>query len=170
MTRTPTLPPDDKRMWRQAKARAHPDTGDDHELFIWLGSVKELVCNGTARPKPESEPPRRPPYWSPAEEPTRVPYPPGTDFREATRRALWRAASTPDACGGLLSLLEDCYPLDRLWREQERGASYKRLAAIGHMVGMDVAERSEWYRVAEEIPLADRHAGHILKRLKERAA
>jgi hypothetical protein len=38
------------------------------------------------------------------------------------------------------------------------------------MVGMSVTERSGWYRIAESIPLSDRHAGHILKRLKERAA
>lgn len=27
-------------------------------------------------------------------------------------------------------------------------------------------ERSKWYRLAESIPLADRHAGHIIKHLK----
>jgi hypothetical protein len=37
------------------------------------------------------------------------------------------------------------------------------------MVGMDTAARSRWYRIAESIPLSDRHAGHIIKRLKEAA-
>jgi hypothetical protein len=31
-------------------------------------------------------------------------------------------------------------------------------------------ERIGWYRVAEDIPLSDRHAGHILARLKRRTA
>lgn len=38
MSRTPTLPPTEPAMWRKLLARAHPDAGGDHELFIW-------VCN-----------------------------------------------------------------------------------------------------------------------------
>jgi hypothetical protein len=38
------------------------------------------------------------------------------------------------------------------------------------MVGMTKAERVQWYRIAEAIPLSQRHAGHILSRLKKRAA
>lgn len=172
MSRTPTLPPTDKAMWRRLKARTHPDGGGDHELFIWTGSVEELVCSGKLGSKPEPKPEPKPrPHRSPqGEELARVPYPPGTNFREATKRALQRASSKPDAHGQLLALLEDCRPLAHMWREEERGASYKRLAAIGHQVGMGKAARVRWYRIAEEIPLSDRHAGHILKRLKERAA
>ncbi len=70
----------------------------------------------------------------------------------------------------MLSLLADCEPLEDLTYEQERGASYKRLAAIAHTYGMSKAERIRLYRVAEDIPLSDRHAGHILSRLKRRAA
>jgi hypothetical protein len=40
------------------------------------------------------------------------------------------------------------------------------LAYIGHLLGMSMNERIEWYRIAESIPLCDRHAGHIIKRLK----
>jgi hypothetical protein len=170
MSRTPTLPPTDNAMWRRLLARTHPDVGGAHELFIWTGSVRDHVCTEEVRSKPEPDPPRRSSYQSPSEDPARVPYPLGTDFREATKRALRRAASQPDGYGQLLALLEDCYPLDHLWREQDRGASYKRLAAIGHQVGMSKGERVGWYRVAESIPLSDRHAGHILSRLKERAA
>jgi hypothetical protein len=72
--------------------------------------------------------------------------------------------------GALLEMLTGCNPLAHLAHEQERGASYKRLAAAGHMVGMTMSERSRWYRVAESIPLSDRHVGHILARLKRRAA
>lgn len=174
MTHTPTLPPTDRVMWRRLKARAHPDAGGDHELFVWTGSLEELVCAGDLRCGcgPES----RPRSWTgphhrpPSGEPVRIAYPPETDFRDATSRALRRAASNPDAYGLLLALLEDCQPLDHLWRQQQRGASYKQLAAIGHIVGMTTGERTGWYRVAESIPLSDRHAGHILSRLKGRAA
>lgn len=172
MTRTPTLSLGDRTMWRKLLARTHPDAGGDHELFIWAGSVREHVCADEPRPgaqrypEPQTAKPYRP---SPSEDPARIPYPSGMSFPEATKRALQHAASHSDAYGRLLSLLEDCYPLDHLWREQERGASYKRLAAIGHQAGMSKGERVGWYRVAESIPLADRHAGHILKRLKEGA-
>ena len=32
MTRTPTLPFDDRSMWRRLVGRAHPDAGGDYEL------------------------------------------------------------------------------------------------------------------------------------------
>lgn len=165
MTRTPTLPPTDKAMWRKAKASAHPDSGGDHELFIWLGSVEELICAGGERPRPEP----RPSYPTSREEPARVPYAPDTDFEEATRTAL-KMGACGMPYGRLLSLLADCHALEHLAHEQARGASYKRLAAIGHAWGMTKAERVEWYRVAEDIPLSDRHASHILGRLKKRAS
>lgn len=40
MARTPTLPPDDPRMWRRLLSRVHPDVGGPHELFIWTGAVR----------------------------------------------------------------------------------------------------------------------------------
>jgi hypothetical protein len=168
MTSTPTLPPTDSGMWRRLIAKAHPDAGGDHEFFIWAGSVRELVCNGQAQTQPERS--AQASYGTPTDEPARIPYPPGTNFREATTRALRYAESHPDTYRYLLGLLENCYPLAHMWREEERGASYKRLAAIGHQVRMSKQERIGWYRVAESIPLSDRHAGHILSRLKRAAA
>jgi hypothetical protein len=93
-----------------------------------------------------------------------------SDFAALTARALAMAGQVGGVHGALLEMLTDCYPLARLAHERERGASYKRLAAAGHMVGMTMSERSRWYRVAEAIPLADRHLGHILSRLRESAA
>jgi hypothetical protein len=49
-------------------------------------------------------------------------------------------------------------------------SSYKQLAYIGHLVGMSKTERSGWYRVAESVPLSQRHAGHILSHLQREAA
>ncbi len=172
--RTVAPPLDDPRLWRRLVARTHPDAGGDHELFIWCGVVRNAVCGGELRvqskPEPSDHPARRragstsrPTH---ADDKPRIPYPTGADFNETTRQAL--RVDGPYA--SVLSLLADCYPVGYLAQEQARGASYGRLAAIGHAHGMTKAERLGWYRCAEAIPLSDRHAAHILGRLKKRAA
>jgi hypothetical protein len=82
------------------------------------------------------------------------------------------AAAVAEPYGYLLRQVADCEPAEDepLRDQQRRGASFKSLAAIGHRVGMTKAERVQWYRIAEAIPLSQRHAGHILSRLKRRAA
>src|SRR5215212_10282661 len=45
MTHTPTLPIDDRSMWRRLIGRAHPDAGGSHELFIWAATVREFFCD-----------------------------------------------------------------------------------------------------------------------------
>jgi len=171
--RTPTLPLEDKTMWRRLLARTHPDAGGDHELFIWTGTVKGAVCGGELRvepkPEPSDHPSRRREPSTPADDKPRIPYPDGADFEAVTRNAL-QLAGTDETYGGVLSLLVDCYPLEHLAHEQGRGTSYKRLAAIAHSWGMTKTERVGWYRYAEGIPLSERHAGHILSKLKTRAA
>lgn len=170
MTHTPTLPLDDRKMWRKAIAALHPDRGGDHETCVWIQAVRDVVCNSSLRagsnPESANYPSRR---WeaSSYEEPARVPFGPGCDFAALTGRALRHEAGEYSP---ILALLRDCWPLELLAYEQERGASYKRLAAIGHAWKMTKPERGRWYRIAEAIPLADRHAAHILSRSKERAA
>jgi len=168
MTRTPTLPTTDRSMWRRLVGRAHQDAGGSHELFIWTGAVRDLVCGQGLSPRSAQDGNVTEPRSY--EDPARVPYPPGSDFAALTARALAMAEEVGGVHGALLEMLVDCYPLSQLAHEQERGASYKRLAAAGHMVGMSMSERSRWYRVAESVPLADRHVGHILSRLNRRAA
>lgn len=82
------------------------------------------------------------------------------------------AAAVAEPYGYLLRQVVDCYPVSEgaLYDQQRRGASYRALAAIGHMVGMTKSERIQWYRIAETVPLSQRHAGHILSQLKRRAA
>ncbi len=169
--RTQTRSPDDPKMWRRLLARTHPDTGGDGELFIWTAALKDVVCGGELqvgpKPEPREHPSRR--REGSTDDKPRIPYPTGADFEEITRTALQMgAAGAP--YGEVFLLLADCKPLEHLAYEQERGASYKRLAAIAHAWGMTKAERVGWYRVAEDLPLSDRHAGHILARLKRRAA
>ncbi len=171
--RTQTQPLDDPRMWRKLLGRSHPDAGGEGDLFIWTVAVKAAVCGGglqvQAKPEPSYHPGRAPrPHRGPphADDKPRIPYPVGTDFEEATRRAL--RVEGPYA--PVLARLTSCYPVPHLAYEEARGASYKRLAAIAHTYGMTSSERSGWYRCAESIPLSDRHASHILGRLKRPAA
>jgi hypothetical protein len=102
----------------------------------------------------------------------RVPFDQLADFGILTDRALAMAGSVAEPYGFLLRQVADCYPVEwgPLHDQQLRGATYKTLAAIGHTVGMSKAERVQWYRIAETISLSQRHAGHILSRLKRRAA
>lgn len=173
MTRTPTKPPTDRGMWRKLKARVHPDVGGSHEEFLWVQALEEAIRSGEETT--ESRPPRREPRPEPPKpesrivhEEGRVPFPKPADFETLTARALATAAELSLLYGHLLLILEDCEPVDYepLYDQQQRGATYKQLAAIGHGAGMSKAERVRWYRIAESIPMSCRHAGHILSQLK----
>jgi hypothetical protein len=162
--RTPALPPNDRGMWRRVIARTHPDAGGDHELFIWTCATRDAICGGELG----SEIPKR----RREHEPDRVPFDPFADFGVLTDRAVTMASAVAQPYCYLLRLLSGCYPVAEgaLHNQQSRGASYRSLAAIGHHVGMSKGERIHWYRVAESIPLSQRHAGHILSRLQREAA
>jgi hypothetical protein len=173
MTSMPTLPPTDKAMWRRLLAKTHPDAGGDHELFIWAGSVRELVCSGEAQAQPE--PPQHASWRrerSTSATTDRVPFDQFADFEVLTDRAVTMADSVAEPFGYLLRQTADCIP-ERggpVHDQQRRGATYKSLAAIGHRVGMTKAERVHWYKIAETVPLSQRHAGHILSKLQRAAA
>jgi hypothetical protein len=156
-------------MWRRLVGRSHPDAGGSHELFIWTVATRDAICGGELG----SEIPRRnrrETSTSSADE--CIPFDQFADFEVLTDRAVTMAAVVAEPFGYLLRQVADCYPASEgpLCDQQRRGASYKSLAAIGHMVGMSKAERIQWYRIGEAIPLSQRHAGHILSRLKKRAA
>lgn len=167
MNRTRTKPPTDRMMWRKLLARSHPNAGGDNELFEWTNALHEHVA-GDAIEKPNHAQPRR----TTNADSNRVAFLPGPDFEERTARALAMAERVPGPYARLLGLLVDCKAFHHgpLAREQERGASYKRLAAIAYEAGFGYDARQRFYRLAEDIHLADRHAGHILARLKRSAA
>ena len=168
MTHTPTLPPDDRVMWRLLVSRSHPDAGGDHELFIWTVATRDAVCSDLRTEIPRVE--RRAPSTQGTGE--RVSFDEDATLEVLTDRALAMAEAVAEPYGYLLRQVADCEPAEDgpLGDQQRCGASYKSLAAIGHQVGMSKAERCQWYRIAEAIPLSQRHAGHILSRLKRRAA
>jgi hypothetical protein len=174
MTRTLTLPFDDRGMWRRLVGRSHPDAGGDHELFIWTVATREAVCGelrkeirtvGQDHPSRHRESPT-------SNEADRVPFDEDAILEFLTDRAVAMAEAVAEPFGFLLRQVAGCGPTayGPLLDQQRRGASYRSLAAIGHHVGMSKAERVQWYRIAEAIPLSQRHAGHILSQLKRRAA
>jgi hypothetical protein len=152
-------------MWRRLLKRTHPDQGGDDALFVWTRLVQEAICG---REVCEEDPPRR--SSTPTEEQARVPFEKAQSFDDLTRHAVALADTVDAAFARLLRLLEDCEEEDEdspLFTQQQLGATYKTLAAIGHAAGMNGAERAHWYKLAEQIPLSQRHAGHILTRLKK---
>lgn len=169
MSRTPTMPPNDHKMWRKLVARAHPDSGGDHDLFIWSRATMEAICAGETDAEENPGPKTRtaPQNQPSASEPERVPFDRNASFTDLTRRAVAVADEVNGPYGELLRLLADCHPSAIHEAQEQRGASYKQLAAIGHKCEMVKRERVGWYRLAESVPLSDRHAGHILSRLKK---
>ena len=170
MPRTATAPPTDARLWRLLLARAHPDVGGTGELFVWVQGLREAVADGG---------PTRPACGrcntapgSPTEEPDRIPFDADLDPIALARRVAALVQELEYPYSAVLRLLADCVPAThgRPQLQEPRGATYKQLAAIGHRVGMSSAERAQWYDVCRSIPLSQRHAGHILSRLKRCAA
>jgi len=156
-------------MWRRLLSRSHLDAGGDHELFIWTVATRDAICGGELG----SEIPRRERReTSTSSTGECIPFDRFADFEVLTDRAVTMAEAVAEPYGYLLRQVADCYPAEDgpLHYQQRRGASYRSLAAVGYQVGMSKAERVQWYRIAEAIPLSQRHAGHILSRLKRRAA
>ena len=162
-TRTPTLPLTEPAMWRKLLARVHPDTGGDHEVFIWATNLREHVIEGKA-----AEPPQPPPRAEQSGSSDAVSFDPDLDHIALRETVLRQAGNLPEPYARVLWLLEDCeyIPAGTAYHQQRKGATYKQLAAIGHAVGMNKAQRVRWYRIAEDLPLSRRCAGHILKKLR----
>jgi hypothetical protein len=95
------------------------------------------------------------------------------DFADLTRCAVLLAVTVDEPYARLLRMLATCYPVSESdltgYRAQHQGASYKQLAYIAHLSGMDARQRREWYRLCESIPLSQRHAGHLISELQGRA-
>ena len=103
----------------------------------------------------------------------RVPYDVAPhEFDRVTARALRLVREVPEPFARLLRLLIGLHAErhGRNWWAQQRGASYKQLALIAHKAGLSKAERLEWYRIAESVPLGQRHASHIIGRLDREVA
>lgn len=169
-----THPPDDPRMWKRVVARCHPDAGGDEETFVWAMATREVICSGalgasaSSVPRYEHEDHRSRRHEGSTDDAERVPFDASIDFEGLTDRAVAMSEAVDEPYALLLRSLADCYPVAEgpLLHQQRRGATYRQLAAIGHLVGMRGSERGRWYEVARAVPLSQRHAGHIIGRLK----
>src|SRR5215212_11946471 len=107
MTRTLTLPFDDRGMWRRLVGRSHPDAGGDHELFIWIMAVRDAVCGGELEAEiPRVE--RRAPSTQGTGE--RVPFDEDASLEVLTDRAVAIAEAVAEPFGFLLRQVADCEP------------------------------------------------------------
>ena len=162
MAHTPAPAPDDASLWRRALARAHPDAGGQHDLFIWLGSVRDHVLGSLPGE-----------VGKPSETTDRIPYDPDLgyidEFVTLTARALSVGKHAEEPFREVLGKLIDCpaHTHGRAASKQERGASFKQLAYIAHLSGFSGEERLRWYELARSIPLSEAHAGHLIARLKQ---
>jgi hypothetical protein len=171
--RTLTAPVTNRGYWRRVLRLCHPDSGaGDHDLFIWISHVRMYVMGDDVEEMPQEarrEPPRHHASPSGASQAERIPYDKSESCSELTARALALAETAGEPYAGVLRLLEDCVeapPFETaLYRQQQMGASYRQLARIAHESGMSYSERIAWYCVCEGVPLAMRHAAHILSRL-----
>jgi hypothetical protein len=102
----------------------------------------------------------------------RVPFDAGVDFEERTRCILHWYRDAPEPYRRVMVLLLDCASVDHghAYARQYQGATYRQIAAIAHAADMSREVRRGWYAVCESVGLADRHARHILGRLRRREA
>lgn len=100
----------------------------------------------------------------------RIPYPVegsvSKNFDRATRNALEMSKDVSEIHASVLRRLSDLNPTVYGGQESE-GATYRQLGFIAYRVGMDAGQRTEWYRIAREVPLSTRHASHIAARLTD---
>jgi len=159
-------------MWRRLLRRCHPDHGGEADLFVWVQALHDHVAGNDyeeASTYARRSPPQHPSGATAGE---RIDFAEAydltSDFGELTARALAAAELVGEPYARLIALLGSCYPLGedaRSYRAQYQGATYKQLAFAAHLAGFDQAQRIEWYRIAERIPLSQRHASHIVDAL-----
>jgi hypothetical protein len=152
-------------MWRKLLRLTHPDAGGDHDLFVWARELQERVRAGGELPPPRSRKATRE-----KQPPARVPFEEAfykaESFTDLTAQAVALADKVDPLYGRLLRLLEDCEEAAEDY-QQNIGSTYKQLAYAAHLAGMDAPQRNGWYSVACSVPLASKHAGHLISKLKE---
>jgi hypothetical protein len=155
-------------MWR--KLLSSVQRNENGGLYEWVRGLHRYVAGDEPEDVRTSAERREPPRHK--ESGDRVPYKAAFEFgsfENLTKHALLVAEKLEDPYAGLLRKLEDCYPGapndHQLQRQQKQGASYKQLAYAGRLVGMDPRQRGRWYKIAESIPLSQRHLGHIIAKI-----
>jgi hypothetical protein len=167
-------------MWRRLLRRVHPDHGGDGDLFIWAKHLFDHVAGDSFATEDERtsyqrrQPPPHPPHSGAGERLDFTGAYRHASFADLTQYAVCLAETVPEPYAPLLRMLASCYAVPEsdttLYRAQHQGATYKQLAYVAHLAGMSKAQRTEWYRVAQSVPLSQAHAGHLIRELRARAA
>jgi len=159
-------------MWGRLLRRCHPDHGGDASLFVWVRALQEYVVGDGIEPAVHHIPRRTTTTHSRRVAPAGA-FADGR-FDNLTAQALAMAEGLDEPYAALLLLLRDLRDAGDFggvaFRYQREGATYRSLAAIGYRVGMTDEQRSRFYRIAEAVPLSQRHANWILEKLQEGAA
>lgn len=156
---------------------AHPDHGGEHDLFVWVQALREHVAGDYIEDARTTYQRREPPPHPTSGAGDRLDFTDAREhpsFEDLTAHAVSMAASVDEPYAGLLRTLASCYPASEadtaLYRAQHVGATWKQAAYIAHLVGMSAEQRRAWYGICEEMPLSQRHAGHLIAELQARAA
>jgi hypothetical protein len=183
-------------MRRRLLKLTHPDScAGDHDLFIWTDALCEHVAadrledagvrhhhDDDGRHGDDGDHGRQHCHREPPPHPRtgeRIPFETAFEhegFTTLNSHAIHRAVAVDEPYARLLRHLRDCYEAGSeaaedaaLYRAPRVGVTHKQLACIAHLSGMTGAERIRWYRIAESVPLSQRHAGHIIARLHAKA-
>lgn len=90
-----------------------------------------------------------------------------TPLRERIDRAYWLMEEIPseELDLGLFEFLADIGEGRR--DKDEKGATYRSIAALAHKAGMDSEQKKGFFEIAGEIPLTQHMVSHIFARLQE---
>lgn len=159
----------DKSMWRKLRAKCHPDSGGQHELFIWVDELREQVSILAWKLESHADE-----YKKIIQE--------NQELRE--RLAEYESCSAPyddepeeSEIIRRISSLRRCHrdaliPLQE-WAETWESidssgpATGKQIAYIAHLYGMDNGERYDFYDVCESIGLSKNGAGWLISHYLE---
>ena len=156
-------------------ARCHPDSGGDHELFVFAQSVREQVQNGllirgefvpSAEPPSTGSKPR--PKAPPRTDPSPITFDTELTFDELTEKAVATAPDLQQPYRWLFELLADVEapgPDSPAYTREEaaRGACHRRMAKVGRLLGLDSGGRGWLYHLARQVPLSDLHVRRWLE-------
>jgi hypothetical protein len=115
MTRTLTLPLDDRSMWRCLVSRSHPDAGGSHELFIWAVATRDAICGGELgeempRRERREQPSRRRDISTSSSTGERVPFEEDAFIEVLTARAIAMAGRSLNPMAFCLGRLQTAIP------------------------------------------------------------
>lgn len=136
------VPPiNDKTMWRRLLRLVHPDTYGDHELFLWVSSLKEAADgNNLSKPKKASTGPVD----------TKQPF---TPHHAYTSTAIMHER--------VLSRLDFSLEDDTL-------ATRQQLAKLGKLFGMTQNQRYAWYEVAKKTGVNRAQAKKLIDEMEKK--